>query len=110
MQEGSRTFLEFITTTYQELVKKEETMNMETSSLRIFCRLDVAVMDDAGQFCYFVSGLERSFGTHLAASFTSSAPIFAVSMSDALGAYVLMKRSKLGGKGFLAHHPYHPGI
>jgi hypothetical protein len=92
MQEGSRTFLKFLTTTYQELVKREEMTNMETSSLRIFCRLDVGVMDDAGQFCYFVSGLERSFGTHLAASFTASASTFAVSMSDVLGAYVL--RSK----------------
>ena len=92
MREGSRTFLNFITTTYQELVKREEMISMETSSLRIFCRLDVAVMDDAGQCCYFVSGLERSSSTHLAASFTASASTFAVSMSDALGAYVL--RSK----------------
>jgi hypothetical protein len=91
MQEGTQTFLKFITTTYQELVKKEEIMNMETSGLRIFCRLDVAVMDDAGELCYFVSGLERSFGTHLAASFTASAPTFAVSMSDALGAYILTR-------------------
>ena len=88
-KKSTQKFLNFVTTTYQELVKREEAISKDTSSLRIFCRLDVAVLEDTGQLCYFVRGVERSFGTILYASSSPSAPTCAVSLVDALGALVL---------------------
>ena len=89
-KKATQNFLNFVTTTYHELVKREEAISKDTSSLRIFCRLDVAVMEeDTGQLCYFVRGVERSFGTILYASSSPSAPTCAVSLVDALGALVL---------------------
>lgn len=70
-------------------MKKEEAIIKDTSSLRIFCRIDVGVMDDVGQFCYFVSGVERSLSTTLCASSSLSASSAVVSMADALGAFIL---------------------
>lgn len=85
--------MKFVTTTYQELVKREEAISKDTSSLSIFCRLDVGILDDAGQFCYFVNGVERSFGTTLYLSLCpGAAPTAAVSMVDALGALVLARQ------------------
>jgi hypothetical protein len=93
MQEGSAAFLDFVIKTYQELVKREELICEGTSTLRIFCMLDVSVMEDAGEFSYFVIGLDRSFGATLDLSSTSTSAIFAVSMADALGAYILGRQN-----------------
>ena len=92
MQEGSATFLEFVVKTYQELVKKEELISEGTSTLCIFCILHVSVMENAGQFSYFVMELERSFGAQLDLSRTCAAATFAVSMADALGAHILSRQ------------------
>ena len=88
-KKATQKFLNFVTTTYHELVKREEAISKDTSRLRIFCRLDVAVMEDTGDLCYFVSGVERSMSTILYASSSPSAPTCAVSLVDALGALVL---------------------
>src|ERR1700684_958920 len=77
MRDGTNEFNEFVTKTFHALVEKEEKIIKRTSSLRIFCRVDVSVMDDGGRFSYFVSGLERSFGTPLCASCTPVSPTFA---------------------------------
>ena len=53
-------------------------------------------MKDAEPYSYFVSGLERSFGTELHLSHTCTSPTFVVSMADAFGAYIL---DNLRGKG-----------
>lgn len=89
MKEGSATFLDLIFKTYQELVKREELIIKCPSTLRLFCRLDVSVMKDAEPYSYFVSGLERTFGTELHLSHTLTSPTFVVSMADAFGAYIL---------------------
>ena len=90
-KKSSATFLNFVTKTYQELVRREEQLSNRTSTLHIFCCLDVAVMEDCGELGYFVSGLGRSHGTHLYSSCAHNADNLAVSMADALGAYVVCR-------------------
>ena len=82
-------------------MKREEIIIKGASTLHLFCRLHVSVMrDTAGQLSYFVSGLERSFGTELHLTCTGNACTFAVSMADALGAYILGNLKGMG-KGFI---------
>lgn len=77
-------------------MKREELIIKCASTMRIFCRLDVSVMRDAGQHSYFVSGLERSFGAQLHLPSTWASGTFAVSMVDALGAYILGSLKEMG--------------
>ncbi len=88
MRDGTLEFHQFATHTFQALLKEEEGSTRRTSSLRIFCRLDISVMESAGKYCYFVNGLERSSETELCLSCTPHAPTFAITMADALGGYV----------------------
>ncbi|KAF8324810.1 hypothetical protein F5887DRAFT_1086014 [Amanita rubescens] len=88
-RDGTLEFHHFATNTFQALLKEEEESTRRTSSLRIFCRLDISVMESAGQYCYYVSGLERSSETEVCLSCTLHAPTFAITMADALGGYVI---------------------
>lgn len=75
-------------------MKREELITKDTSTLRIFCMLDVSVIEDAGEFSYFVSGLERSYGAPLDLSKTRTSATFAVTMADALGVYILNRQQE----------------
>lgn len=87
MRDGTIAFHDFATKTFQALLKEEENTIKRASSLRIFCRLDISVMESAGQYHYFASGLDRSFQTEICLSCTPHAFTFAITMADVLGGF-----------------------
>ena len=87
MRDGTIAFHDFATKTFRALIKEEEKTVKHTSSLRLFGRLDISVMESAGQYCYFASGLERSFQTEICLSCTPHSSTFAITMAVVLGGY-----------------------
>ncbi len=91
-QEG---FCNFVDEAYRALVKKaEKDVGMGSSDLRVFCRLDVAVMDIKGEgMRFFVNGV-RGMGAGL---FFSYAPEgmeeFSKDVAIALRTWVAIRRS-----------------
>lgn len=59
---GKAEFVDFVENTVAGIIKLENMKRQdESSSLQVFCRVDVGVMKGPnGRFCYYVNELERS--------------------------------------------------
>ena len=65
-QNGRDQFYEFVNTTFQALVQRESRIIQAKTSLALFCRMDIGILENGdGSIHYFVNEIERTPTTSL---------------------------------------------
>ena len=79
---GHGVFKKFVEDTVQAVANTENSRRGDSSSsLQVFCRVDVGVLDHQGPYHYFVSELERSLTVGL---FRWTTPVVLVMLNSAI--------------------------
>lgn len=94
---GKAQLVDFATKTYWYLVDQEEEMNPnEGTDLRLFCRMDISVLQvgQDGRYHYFVNGIAAGHKASLFMGFMSNSSRIASDFALTLRAWVAIQLSK----------------